>query len=474
MLRRFSRLDDSRRPLLWVIGLFLVLAIPASIIRASNLEEGRIIAMARGALEDGHWLTPYLYGERFAERPVLLSWISAVFGAITGEVTLGSLRIPHLAFFLGGALLIYNLLRSHTGKSAAIFGVLCWFSMPMVAAKFTNAEPDIVLSTLLFAAFYVWWQGHVSRRLTLTRWLAIGVLLGLAGLTKGPQPMAYFSVGVGAYLLVKRQRDQIAAFVAANLVAALMVGGWYVLVFRSGDADYWMVHSRLLTTTGFQLVRDHLDFLLSMLAENLPATIVIGPAIFIVARRWKTSEPDLMLAATLYGLCCTLVLVAWPGGVAVRYAMPATPALAVVCGLMFERWRQSHSNVIASALTVSYLITGALLVRDWVVMPFWPHLFQESRIAGTAIAAVQQRTPLPLYILTQSSEYNMLVYARRPIRAVTMGELAALKTPALAVLLAPERAALAQQYPALRLVDHGDIVSQKRPYRIVEIEPARP
>ena len=48
MLRRFSRLDDSRRPLLWVIGLFLVLAIPASIIRASNLEEGRIIAMARG------------------------------------------------------------------------------------------------------------------------------------------------------------------------------------------------------------------------------------------------------------------------------------------------------------------------------------------------------------------------------------------------------------------------------------------
>lgn len=472
LLGRFSRLDQTQRPLLWVIGLFLVQAIPAAIIRASNLEEGRIVAIARGAMQDGHWLTPYIYGERFAERPVLLSWISAVFGGVTGDVTLWSLRIPHLAIFLGGALLIYNLLRSNTGKSAAIFGVLCWLSMPMVAAKFTNAEPDIVMSTLLFAAFVVWWQGTISQRITLTRWLGIGLLLGLAGLTKGPQPVAYFTVGVGAYLLVKRQRHQIPAFIAANALAALIIGGWYAVVHQPGDVDYWMVHSRLLTTSGFQLVRDHLDFVVSMLAEVLPATIVIGPAIIILLRRWKNSEPDLMLAAMLYALGCTLVLVIWPGGVAARYAMPATPTLAVVCGLMFEHCRQNYTKVIAATLTVSCLITGALLIRNWVVMPFWPHLFQESRIAGKAIAAALQRTPGPLYILTQSSEYNMLVYVRGPIREVTLGDLARLKTPALAVLLPAEEAALAQQNPTIRLVDRAQIVSQRRSYRIVEIEPS--
>src|SRR5437879_157181 len=76
LLSRFSRLDQSHWPVTWVIGLFLVQAIPATIIRASNLEEGRILAMARGAVEDGHWLTPFVYGERFVERPVLLSWIT--------------------------------------------------------------------------------------------------------------------------------------------------------------------------------------------------------------------------------------------------------------------------------------------------------------------------------------------------------------------------------------------------------------
>jgi hypothetical protein len=81
LLSKFSRLDKSHWPILWVIGLFLVQAIPATIIRASNLEEGGILAMARGAVEDGHWLTPFIYGGRFAERPVLSSWIASFLGA---------------------------------------------------------------------------------------------------------------------------------------------------------------------------------------------------------------------------------------------------------------------------------------------------------------------------------------------------------------------------------------------------------
>src|SRR6476646_8971872 len=116
LIARFSRLDRTRGPVLWVIGLFMVQAIPATIIRASNLEEGRIVAIARGAMEDGHWITPFVYGERFAERPVLLSWISALLGEVTGGVTLWSLRFPHLIFFLAGALLLYRLLRYEVKK----------------------------------------------------------------------------------------------------------------------------------------------------------------------------------------------------------------------------------------------------------------------------------------------------------------------------------------------------------------------
>src|SRR3979490_2363398 len=136
LLSRLSRLDKAQWPVLWVIGLFIIQAIPATFVRASNLEEGRIIAIARGAIEDGHWLTPFLYGDRFAERPVLLSWISALFGELTGGVTLWSLRVPHLGFFFAGALLIYGLLRTATGKGAGSLGRSCSPRMPLVAPQF--------------------------------------------------------------------------------------------------------------------------------------------------------------------------------------------------------------------------------------------------------------------------------------------------------------------------------------------------
>jgi 4-amino-4-deoxy-L-arabinose transferase-like glycosyltransferase len=471
LLSRFSRLEQSRWPILWIIGLFLVQAIPSTIIRASNLEEGRILAMARGAVEDNHWVTPFIYGERFAERPVLLSWITALFGELTGGVTLWSLRIPHLCFFLAGALLIYRLLRSTTGKSAAIFGALCWISMPVVAPKFINSEPDIVLSTLLFAAFCVWWQGTSGKGMRPGRWLIVSVLIALAGLTKGPQPVAYFTLGVGAYILLK-QRNQISAFIVANLTAGLIIGGWYAIVHQSNDIELWKAHSRLSNTTaGLETIRDHLDFVTSFAVEFLPGTILIGPAIMIAVRAGRNARCDLLLAAILYSVTCTLVLVFWPGGVAVRYAMPATMTLAVVCGLMFEYWRHSHPRVIVSALVVTYLIFVALLVRGWVAMPFWPHLFKESQIAGTAISSVFQRSPEPLYVIGNSTEHNMLGYVRGSIRAVTLDDLARLQTRSMAVLLPEERQALTRQDPTLRIIDRVDLVSQRRPYKVVEILP---
>ena len=73
--------------------------------------------------------------------------------------------------------------------------------------------------------------------------------------------------------------------------------------------------------------------------------------------------------------------------------------LAVICGIMFDDWRHSHPRVIVLALVVSYLIFAGLLVRGWVAMPFWPHLFKESQIAGNAISSVLQRNPGPCTLL---------------------------------------------------------------------------
>jgi len=343
--------------------------------------------------------------------------------------------------------------------------------MPMVAAKFINSEPDIALSTLLFAAFCVWWKGIAGNCMTPARWFCVCCLICLAGLTKGPQPVAYFTLGVGAYLLLK-QRDQIPAFLAVNAGTGVVIAGWYLAVYSApSDVSYWVVHSRILTASGFDLFRDHLDFAKSIAIETLPAAILLGPAIVVIARRWRASEPDLMLAAILHSLVCTLVLICWPGGIAARYAMPMTPTLAVVCGLMFGRWCRVQPRVIASALFVCCLIFGGLLIRGWIVMPLWPQLFQSSEIAGRAIAARVQERPGPLYVIGASTDYNMLTYVRTPVREVALGELARLKRESTAILLPEELQDLSRQNPHLQFIVGQELSSLKQPYRIVEIYP---
>lgn len=102
-------------------------------------------------------------------------------------------------------------------------------------------------------------------------------------------------------------------------------------------------------------------------------------------------------------------------------------------------------------------------------MPFWPYLFQESQIAGDSIEAALQQKPRPLYAVGSSTDDNMLVYVRGPIRAVMLDDLAGLNEPSMAVLLPEQERALAQKNPTWQLVGRGDIVSMRTRYRVVEI-----
>lgn len=472
-LHRISLLRNADIPgWVWVVLLWALMAFPAAALRGAHYEEGTVIGLARGAVEDGHWLAPHLYGGRFIERPVLLSWMAAAIGKLSGGVTIWSARIPHLLFLLAGGLMVFNLVRLHTRKAPAVFGALCWFACPMVAQKFVTAEPDVTLSVLLFGGFFLWWKGVIAGHVSMGRWLSIGILLTAAGLTKGPQPLAYFALGVGAYILVQRRWRDIPGFMMANLVAGLAVASWYWAVMIPDDVNGWLHHSRLNDPmTAAQWIRDHLDFVLSLaVVEWLPGSLLLIPAIGAIIRGSVDRERDLMLAAVLYAVSATTILLLWPGGIATRYAMPANPALAVLGGILFERWWDTRPWLIAASNTIVTGISAALIILGWIVMPMAPDTFRQSRISAQSIAAVRAMVPGTLYYSPAAVNYNVLAHVPGPVRDVGFANLRDLKVPLLAVLTEAETASLRDQAPNIRVIPHA-ILSNHPPARIVEIRP---
>ncbi len=455
----------------WVVLIWALMAFPAASLRGTHFEEGTVIGLARGALEDGHWLAPYRYGVRFTERPVLLSWIIALLGMPLGGISVLTARLPHLLFLLGGGLMVFNLVRNQTRDAPAVFGACCWFASPMIAQKFVTAEPDVTMSVLMFAGFVMWWTGEAKRNISLRRWIAIGFVLAAAGLTKGPQPLAYFSLGVGTYILVKQRWNDVAGFIGAQLLAGLIVASWYGLVMHPDDIDNWKHHSRLgENMSPAQWTRDHLDFLVSIVVEWLPGSLLIVPATIALATKKLTHDRDLVLALLLYALMCSLALLLWPGGIATRYAMPANLALAVLCGLLFDRWWSEKTWLIAVVNTIAITISISLVVLGWIVMPLRPQAFSQTAIAGQTIAAVRALVPGPVYFGKAAANMNIMAYVEAPVREMEIAEFERLTRPALAIMTQEEIAILTAASPQLQIISHANL-KDKIASTVVEMKP---
>ena len=233
-------------PIAVIVVAWAVLAVPLVFFRGYSSHEGLAVSIARTALETGDWLTPHMYNVRFVERPTLQSWIIAAISAPFGEVNQITARLPSVLFLLFGCLLIYWLLRRVAASvPAALLGVALFLACPLVMRSYVMITADLPLAVLLFFAFVLWWSGYAQESISVSRWLAIGVVLALAGLLKGPQPVGYFALGVGLFVVGTRSWRQIPGLLLAGLICAVPLVIWYGLTYTPGDEATWRAFMRL-------------------------------------------------------------------------------------------------------------------------------------------------------------------------------------------------------------------------------------
>ena len=477
VLQLFMSIERLRAPVwVWIVLICFLFVVPAISLRGFHLEEGSVVAIARGALEDGQWLVPSHYGYRFIERPVLMSWLVAGIGELFG-INHWTARIPTVLSLIGGAALVYGLVRTRAGALAALFAAVCLLVSPAILQRVITAEPDLMLSVLLFAAFVLWWTA--AERVTLARWIAIGAVLGLAVLIKGPQPIAYFTIGVGTFLVLYRRWSQIPGFLLGNGIAGLIALAWYAAVYQPGDLHLWIDHSRIWTTRGvsepfhFSFMKwagDGAELLLRVALGWLPGLLLIVPWVAAAIRSGTKEGDDLLVALLFYALGATVILAVWPGA-RERYALPAVLAVAAMAGLIFERFRAERPALVNAALVLAIWLAAYQIILGWLVMPLVPDLFQKNRTAGRTIAAAIEAQPGTLYAIHDAVHMeadwdrnnNVLAYVPSRVRDIPIEELPSVPPPAWVIVPAEKvpqvRALRPDLQITLRAILHEDRVS---------------
>jgi len=443
-----------------------VLTGPLIFFRGYNSDEGLAVSIARTALEDGEWLVPHVFNMRWVERPTLLSWIIAAISAPFGHISQITARLPVALFVLFGCVLIYLVLRRVAASvPAALFGVALFLACPLVIRSSVLVTADLPLAVTLFFAFYLWWCGHEEGSIGVSRWLAIGVVLALAGLFKGPQPIAYFALGVGFYILASRSWRQFPGLILAGLICIIPLAYWYAAIYTPGDEGNWAAFMRVRPVA---ILPGPIVASLRTLSEIFPAAL--AAAAFLVGHALRGrghARPGFVAALSCYAFIAAIAVLFWPGGSLPRYFLPMVLPLCVFGGLGYDLFSEKRPQVIAPIM----VITAALLLYATVyalASPFLPLRYRQAWFDAERITVAMQTAPGTLY-RTGDTGLNVLPYVPGKILIATPDELASVEGPAWMLLPNDEALALvARRSDKLHVVMPLGDVEQ---WRLLRLDP---
>ena len=413
-----------------IILLWACAVLPNLTVRSFIYEEGTNAEIARDVLANGHFLQPFVYGIRWHEKPSLLGWLIAGFALLTGGVNEWSARLPAMLSVLVTALLVQRVTRRYASLTASLFAALCFLFCPLLLQKLTIAEPDTLITALSFAAFVLWWEGEASGHVTIKRWFGCGLLLAALAMAKGPQPAAFFALGVFAYLLIERRWRELPGFVLCMIIPAAATLAWGAAIYQPGDEGIWLAYTRLLNRpTFFSYIARSTRNIGSLFLELLPASLML-PFVPWPWRRVRntTDVPAVVAPLILYSGLCTAILMLWPG-VNTRYAMPIAPSLAVLAGIGWDSLNKSRYAVVKRVTgTMLCLLVIYQIVLVVVIMPLFAERFGETRLAAKAIEAAIRAAPAPTYCLRLDT--NVFFYLHEPLRCLDLHGMATLSPPA--------------------------------------------
>ncbi len=306
-------------------------------------EESRPAGLIRDVVGHGDWLVPRdVYGEA-SRKPPLFYWLSAIAAEATGgSVDEARARAVSVVAAVALATEVMAFSAGYLGESAGWLALLLLLGIYGFSSRAGHARTDMLFSALLFSAWYLLYaqiEQHPSGGRIGIRTLSIGLLLGLAILTKGPLAIVLCGLGVAIYLTLERR----------NPMRLLRTAWpWQVLGLALGIAALWYVPAFL---------RDHSLLSVQFGEENLG---------HLLPARWggtgEAARPAYYIVARMFGAALPLSLY-----------VPAL-AIALADGNIWADGRRPIVYQLSIVLAVLVMFSLASSKRDIYILPALPSL----------------------------------------------------------------------------------------------------
>lgn len=229
-----------KRPILFVLLVSSFTILPfISMTDFYTKGEPREATVATDILTNGNWILPADYADEVAYKPPFMHWFIAVFSIPAGHVTETTARLPSALGLIGIVVLFFAFLHRRSSSSLALIASL------ILLTSFEMHRSGLEARVDMFLAFFM-----IGSLIQLFKWeekglkvypVLIPLLLGGAGLVKGPVGIILPCLVFGVYLLFLR-RYSLWQVILKNSVVALpafaILTIWYYLAYLQGGEHF--------------------------------------------------------------------------------------------------------------------------------------------------------------------------------------------------------------------------------------------
>lgn len=328
-------------------------------------DEGRYVEIAREMLAQHQFITPYLNGTAFLDKPILYYWIESFFIHAFGLNEWAARLLP-ISFATFGCIMNYiagNILYNRrTGwLSASIL-----FSSIIYFASAHYADMDLMVAVLISISLWLFLIAmqfpSTQRRYSVLLWLAY-IFAALAFLTKGLMGIVFPMMIIGCWILgfnnwklLLRMR-----LVSGLLLFALIVMPWFVLVQKQNSEflNYFFIVQQFTRYVGnnFNMQNPLYFYPVVIIVGLFPWTFFLFQACIAhakyVFKNWRQAQKEVFI---LLWPLLILIFFSIPHSKIVGYILPVFPPLAVVIARYLDQSWEKLANLQLKIIAGLYLV----------------------------------------------------------------------------------------------------------------------
>jgi 4-amino-4-deoxy-L-arabinose transferase-like glycosyltransferase len=345
-------------------------------------DEPRYAEVAREMGETGY-LVPRVNGEVYTEKPPLLFWSMAAFGALLGETNEWAARLPSILSGIYVVGILFLLARRMFNAEVAFWAAIILISCFRFWYQARRGQIDVLLTASMITALYAFWRWDDERK---SVWLALAyTAIGAGMLAKGPPALVFPLLFLFGFYWKNPQPRKQTHWVLGSLFAIALTLLWYIPAriygadtaaeaVQSGMGENLFRNTLGRFLLGVSKAQPPWYYLETLPVDMIPWTFIAPPVLYW---GWKNRKSSKAMWAIHSWLVPALIFFSISIGKRELYLLPLLPVFAILFGAAVVHLRSAGNLKWMLRGGIAWSILLALFILAPVALAFSPYGAQE-------------------------------------------------------------------------------------------------